>query len=98
MTILGFAEKAPGGRRAALALIAFLVCLIATPLYLGRMALPAQPHRKHQAVSTLAFVVWAYSVGGAAGLFGPKVLNIYDSAIASFALVIFTLVSGIPTP
>lgn len=67
----------------------FLLCLVLTPIYLNRQAEPGKPKRTHLIVSTCAFVVWAYATSGAL-VVGPY----YDPAVASIALVGFTLVSG----
>ncbi len=67
----------------------FLLCLVLTPVYLNRQAEPGKPKRTHLIVSTCAFVVWAYATSGAL-----VVGHYYDPAVASIALVGFTLVSG----
>ena len=67
----------------------FLLCLVLTPIYLNRQADPGRPKRTHLIVSTCAFVVWAYATSGAL-----VVGHYYDPAVASIALVGFTLVSG----
>jgi hypothetical protein len=71
---------------------AFSVCLAATPLYLVRMARPGQPRRMHVAISTLAFVLWAYAIGE--GVFARW----HDGPLAGALLILFTLVSGLFQP
>jgi hypothetical protein len=44
----------------------------------------------HLILSTIAFVVWAYSVSAASAI--P---NLYDPALAGMATLIFTAVSGV---
>lgn len=76
----------------------FAVCLAATPLYLSKMGRQSEPKQTHLVVSSIAFVVWAYSIGGPTAVFGPDALAIYDPGLAGAAMVIFTLVSGLVIP
>lgn len=74
--------------------LAFLVlCLVFTPIYFNQMANQGQPKAAQMVVSTLAFLVWAYSLGG---FF--EVVGIYHSVVASLVLIAFTLVSGAIVP
>jgi hypothetical protein len=68
---------------------AFLICLIMTPIYLNYQAVPNAPKKIHLVLSTLAFVAWAYAVSGAS-----LVPSLYDPAIASIELIVFSVVSG----
>jgi hypothetical protein len=70
-------------------LIIFALCIVLTPAYLGFQATKNKPYKIHVFVSTIAFVVWAYSVSGAV-----IVPRLYDAAIASILLIAFTLASG----
>lgn len=68
----------------------FVICLIFTPLYLSKMADKGKPKRTHLILSTLAFMVWAYSVSGA-----TVIPNWYDAALAGMATLLFTGISGL---
>lgn len=68
----------------------FVLCLVLTPIYLNVQAERGRPKRNHLILSTVAFPVWAYAVSG-----GVVIPHLYDSAIASILLVLFTLVSGV---
>lgn len=98
IVIVGFAANVPESSQLVAFIVAFAVCLIATPFYLGRMVEHGRPKVVHLIVSSIAFCVWAFAVGGGAGLFGTAGLNIHDPNWASIALVIFTLASGLIEP
>lgn len=68
----------------------FALCLILTPVYLNGQAEKDQPKRAHLIVSSLAFVIWAYVTTGM-----TLIPDFYDAAIASIALVAFSLVSAV---
>ncbi len=77
-----------------------LLGLIFTPLYIRQLAVkmgPGTPWRTQAAMSTAAFLVWAYAIQGGAFTAG---LGIYNGTFASALLIIFTLASGLfePTP
>lgn len=76
----------------------FLICLILTPVYLYYAAKPGQPKRLQITISVIAFVIWAYAVGGASGFFGANALNWHNAALASILLVLFSLISGAFAP
>ena len=78
---------------AAVAWAVFAIGLACTPLYLARQARPGQPVRLHLSLSTIAFCVWAYALGGPFAVAGWHV-----PAIGSIALVAFTLVAGLFEP
>lgn len=97
LAIIGFAVSVPSGKLLAM-ILAFAVCLVATPLYLWRMGRGSKVKGIHLIISSIAFVVWAFAAGGAGGIFGADGLNIYDPSWASIVLVIFTLASGLIEP
>jgi hypothetical protein len=68
----------------------FAICLVLTPIYLAKMSEKGKPKRMHLILSTIAFVVWAYSVSAASAI--P---NLYDPALAGMATLIFTAISGV---
>jgi hypothetical protein len=72
---------------------AFVICLVFTPIYLSTMARPGQPKKMHMLISTIAFIVWAYALGGVFDLAG-----FYKPWLSSMILVVFTLVSGTAKP
>jgi hypothetical protein len=86
-----------GGRFDACTLyeISFFVCLVATPVYLLLLGKPQEPRVLHAIVSTGAFVVWAYALGG---IFVPACWNLHDATAAALLLIGFTLLSGLVKP
>lgn len=72
----------------------FAVCWLLTPLYIWRLAGPGQAWVVHALMSSLAFPIWAFAIGGLVFTrfdFGPDVLP-------SILLVVFSLVAGLVTP
>ena len=68
----------------------FLLALIGTPIYLYRQRIPDQPWELHAGISTVAFVLWAYTLAGSV-----FVLHHWYSALAAaLAAPIFTFVAG----
>ena len=98
IALIGFAANVPAASQRAALIVIFSVCLIATPLYLWRIGKSSKVKAVHLAISSIAFVVWAFAAGGAGGIFGVGGLNIYDPSWASIVLVIFTLASGLVEP
>ncbi|MEW5911873.1 MAG: hypothetical protein AB1814_04910 [Thermodesulfobacteriota bacterium] len=74
-------------------LVFLVLCLVFTPIYFNQMAKKGEPKAAQIVISTLAFLVWAYSFGGFFQLVG-----IYHSVVASLLLIAFTLVSGLFVP
>ena len=98
LALLGFLPGVPENIQSGMAIGAFVVCWILTPVYLNAMAHTDQPKMKHIGVSSMAFPIWAYAVGGQNGVFGPEVLNWYNVAVASMILVVFSAISGLVVP
>lgn len=72
----------------------FTVLLIATPFYVKRAITSQLPLLKSQlVVSTLAFVFWAFAIGGPFAL-----TNWYDHMYAGLALIVFSVVSPLMIP
>ena len=69
--------------------ITFLVCLIATPIYLNNEAEPGKPKWTHIIISTLAFPVWAYLVSG-----NQVMPQYYNGSLALLATILFSVVTG----
>jgi hypothetical protein len=70
----------------------FLFGLVGTPIYLRQQATGNDPWQVQAAISTGAFVIWAYAVQGQ--IFTP----VYSSAIAAFLVLVFTFASGFVKP
>ena len=71
----------------------FGLCLALTPLYLRLLAVRRRPPWTHMIVSTVAFAVWAYALGG------PFVLaGIHKAWFGSVLLISFTLIAGLIDP
>jgi hypothetical protein len=78
-------------------MIAFFVllgiCLLAIPLYYWKLTPLGKSSRLHCVVSLIAFLVWAYAMGG------PFVaLGWHRAATSGLILVAFTLFSGVIKP
>lgn len=72
----------------------FLLGLIGTPIYLWKARTEGKPWVLHACISTIAFGLWAYTLGGS--LF---VLNgWYDVFWAGLAAPVFTFVAGMVEP
>src|SRR6516165_3071200 len=76
------------------AAIIFALALVATPLYIWRQAEPNQPWAVNGIMATMAFIIWAYAVQG--GIFSGN--GLYDPRLASFTILVFTLLSGFVVP
>jgi hypothetical protein len=98
VVIVGLTGHVGLSGRFAASLTVFLCCLVLTPAYLWRMGHPGETKVVHMLVSSIAFAIWAYAVGGAGGIFGPDGWNVYDASWASIALTLFTLASGLVEP
>jgi hypothetical protein len=70
--------------------IIFTICLIATPIYLNYQAEKGRPKFKHLLISTVAFIVWAYTTTGS-----TLVPTLFDAAMGSIILVAFSLFSAV---
>ncbi len=96
--LLGLISLAEGQTYQWLCLVVFVACGVGNPIWLCRFARPGEKIMTHISVSFFSFIIWSYALGGDSGWFGPKAMNIYDSVIASFALSIFTFMSGFIVP
>lgn len=72
----------------------FAVGFILTPIYLNHVADENKPKRNHLILSTVAFIVWAYVTTGKQ-LLDFFSTSLFDQAIASIILVLFSLISAI---
>jgi len=70
--------------------VLFLLGLVGTPIYLYRQRLSDQPWELHAALSTIAFILWAYTLGGSLIL----VLQCYHVVVAGIAAPVFTFIAG----
>jgi hypothetical protein len=70
--------------------VAFLICLVCTPLYFHFVSNPGDAIRNQQVVSSIAFVLWSYALG--AGFF--KEARLYYPIPAAFGIAVFSLVSA----
>jgi len=79
--------------RDAVYVASFALCLAFTPVYFGLVAQKDEPKMLQRIISTIAFVVWAYSLGGVFTVYA-----IYIPWLGSIFLIIFSLVSGAFAP
>jgi|GEM_PF-5201978 len=70
---------------------AYVICLLMTPVYLFLSEKNKKGIGLHLVTSSLAFVVWSYSISGA--LLLPA--EYYDGTAASVSLILFSLVSAV---
>jgi len=73
--------------------ICFGIFAVLTPIYFSKVAKPGDAVGTQRIVSTIAFVIWAYSLGG---IF--KELNIHREWIAGAVVFMFTAISGAIIP
>ena len=78
----------------ALSWLIFGIGVIGTPLYLRRQKLPGQPWKLHAGISTVAFVLWAYTLSGTVFL----IYGWYSVFMAGLLAPIFTFVAGFIEP
>jgi hypothetical protein len=69
-------------------------CIVAAAWTWRKASLPNAPAVRQTVVSTLAFAVWAYAMGGPAPLWPG---DIYNALTATLLLIGFSLVSGLLT-
>ena len=69
----------------------FAILLVLTPLYLAKVA--KVTNRRQLAVTTMSFVVWAYTLGGPFVVWG-----LYYPLVASVLLVIWSLIGPMFVP
>jgi len=79
---------------AGFSVIVFLVALVATPLYIRLQAETDQPWLVNVVMASVAFVVWTYTIQGTMFI----QTGTYDSRIATFCVLVFTLLSGFVIP
>lgn len=72
---------------------ALIACFVLTPAYFYLRAKPPLPKRLQIVVSTIAFPVWSYALGGI-----WVDWKWHEPAIASALLIVFTLVAGLFEP
>lgn len=72
----------------------FCLALVGTPLYLWKRRLEHQPWKLHATLSTIAFVLWAYSLGGSIFL----IYGVHSFLIAGLVAPIFTFIAGLFEP
>lgn len=73
----------------------FLLGLVGTPFYLYRSRVPKQPWIVHAVISTVAFCLWVYTLGGTIVLIHE---GWYIPLLASILAPVFTYVAGIVEP
>lgn len=68
----------------------FILGFVGTPIYLWRRRLPRQPWVMNVVISTIAFVLWAYTLGGSVFV----IIGWYSVFVAGLLAPIFTFVAG----
>jgi len=74
--------------------IFFAIGLFGTPFYLYRRRLPNQPWAMNVVISTIAFPLWAYTLGGS--LF--VIIGWYSVFVAGLLAPLFTFIAGLLEP
>jgi hypothetical protein len=77
-----------------LPVVFLLLGLIGTPVYLYRQKLPDQPWKVHAIISTVAFLFWAYTLGGSVFLINAW----YNDLLAAIVAPVFTFLAGMFEP
>jgi len=72
----------------------FGIGVIGTPFYLKRQKLSGQPWKLHAGISTIAFVLWAYTLSGTVFL----IYGWYSVFMAGLLAPIFTFIAGFIEP
>jgi hypothetical protein len=75
-----------------------ILCAVFSPVYIALLTDKGEPKLVNQIVSSIAFLIWAYSVSGIDGIFGKSYWNIYDGGLAASFLIFFTIISGAIIP
>jgi uncharacterized membrane protein len=93
LTLVRFIEAAgkveAQSLRVTLLALSFLIFLVLTPIYFSKTARPGDAVRAQRIISSIAFVCWAYSLGG---VFSE--LGIENNLVSGFLLIVFTAISG----
>lgn len=93
--IVGSTPAAPVPQVAiALSWLILGIGVIGTPFYLKRQKLPGQPWKLHAGISTVAFVLWAYTLSGTVFL----IYDWYSVFLAGLLAPIFTFIAGFIEP
>jgi len=71
-----------------------LLGMVGTPIYLRKQRLPGQPWVVNAIISTIAFALWVYTLGGSVIL----IHHWYNVVLAGIAAPIFTFVAGMFEP
>lgn len=77
-----------------LPILFLLLGLIGTPIYLYRQRLKGQPWVLHAIISTVAFLLWAYTLGGSIFIINGW----YHTLAAAIVAPVFTFVAGMFEP
>lgn len=90
--IIGTTKTQPKFQLGLLAFILLGLGVFNLP-YISKMAKPGEPKRKQMFLSTLAYLVWTYSIGG----FWTQI-GLYHEAVAAILIVFVSLGSGLVIP
>jgi len=95
LAIMGMIEAADkeNAARVGLAWGIFVIGVIVTPVYLTMVGKPTGPQKITVWISTFAFVVWAYALGGPF-----KMSEIHNGLLGSVAVGVVTWLSGLFVP
>ncbi|MEE9339461.1 MAG: hypothetical protein V3U87_15410 [Methylococcaceae bacterium] len=71
----------------------FIICLVTTPVYLKLLSENKNTVKIHLVISTIAFIIWGYALGG------PFELSGYHKPwLGAILLGLFTLLAGLIIP
>lgn len=76
----------------------FILFALGTPVYFWLMKKPGDAIWQQMILSFISFIIWAYSITGASGIFGTAGIDIYYSQIASALLIILSIAAPLFTP
>jgi phosphoglycerol transferase MdoB-like AlkP superfamily enzyme len=85
---------APDQTQFILSIVIFVIALFGTPAYIWRSRVANQPWGLHAFIATLAFVAWAYTLGGSVFVYN----GLYNTLVAAIVAPLFTYVAPLFEP
>jgi hypothetical protein len=75
--------------KCGISIATFMIGVVGTPIYFKLMAKQGDAIKSQCVLSTIAFIIWAYTLGG-----WINELGLYQKELAGAALVVFSILSG----
>lgn len=95
LSLMGFMKNVDPADEAKLPAlwVILILCFVLTPVYFWKFTERDQPKLRHLVVSSLAFLAWAYALGGVFESMGW-----YKPWLGSVILALYTLLAGLVPP